>query len=159
MGFFTSGEKAANRQRDLLGRKAQEQLSSTAIGGQFQGFQRQFNPIMAQMAQGAAVGANMDTQALQAGLARQGLGGTGLGAALGSGLRSGATFQTNQLRAKLLSDLFGAAVQTNVRKAGTFMQSAGMVQAEPSGFQQTMQVAQAGANLATLQNFNNPFTG
>ena len=147
MGFFTSGEKTANRQRVSLGQQAQQALGAGAIGQQFQGFQSQFNPIIAQMAQGAAVGANMDTQSLQAGLARQGLGGTGLGAALGAGLRSGATFQTNQLRAKLLADLFGQAVGTQTSKAQGFLTTAGQIQAAPSGFQQTMGVLQTAGNI------------
>ena len=147
MGFFTSGEKVANRQRTDLGLRAVGELGASAINSQFAGLQQSFNPILAQMAQGAAVGANMDTQSLQANLARQGLGGTGLGAALGAGLRSGATFQTNQLRAKLLSDLFGAAVQTQGQRAQSFLTTAGQLQAEPSGFQQTAGVIGAVGNV------------
>ncbi len=163
MGFFTSGEKTANRERVALGRQAQQALGSQAIGEQFRGFQSQFNPILAQMAQGAQVGANMDTQSLQANLARQGLGGTGLGAALGSGLRSGATFQTNQLRAKLLSDLFGQAVGTQTSRAQGFLTTAGQLQAAPSGFQQTLQGLQVAGNVVgsfgALGGLPNPFGG
>ena len=138
MGYFTSGEKGLNDKIDLYQRKALGELGTGNISRIFSGLQQNFSPMLAQMAQGAQVGANMDTQSMQANLARQGLGGTGLGVALGGGLRSGANFQTNQLRAKLLADLFGQAQGLAGARANTFMQAGSQFQAEPGGFQQTM---------------------
>jgi len=151
-GLFDDGAEEANRQRIRLAQVASKELNADTINAQFGTMARGFSPIMAQMAQGAAVGANMDTQGLQANLARQGLGGTGLGAALGGGLRSGATFQTNQLRARLLSDLYGSAVQTQAAKAGIW---AGVqVGQEPSAgsrvFRGAVQGAGAGFQTASL---------
>ena len=147
MGFFTPGETEANRRRTDLGLRAVGELGASAINSQFAGLQKSFSPILSQMAQGAAIGANMETQALQANLARQGLGGTGLGSALGSGMRSGATFQTNILRSKLLSELFGKAVGTQTQRAGAFLNTAGLIKKEASGFQQTVGALGVAGNL------------
>ena len=148
MGYFTSGEKELNDKIDVYQRKALGELGTDNINRIFGGLQQSFNPMLAQMAQGAQVGANMDTQSMQANLARQGLGGTGLGMALGGGLRSGANFQTNQLRAKLMSDLFGQAQGIAGARSNTFMQAGGLFQAEPSGMQQTQEVLKTGAAVA-----------
>lgn len=147
MGYFTSGEKELNDKIDVYQRKALGELGTDNINRIFGGLQQSFNPMLAQMAQGAQVGANMDTQGIQANLARQGLGGTGLGVALGGGLRSGANFQTNQLRAKLMSDLFGQAQNLAGARSDTFMNSARMFQVEPSGAQQTQAYVKGNAEI------------
>lgn len=65
-----------------------------------------------------ALGAMQAAQSGQANLARLGLGGTGLGSALGSGLQAGAALQTNALRARMLQDLQREAANAQLTRAG-----------------------------------------
>ena len=120
------GGDNGNYGRELKAQRDQalKDLGVGRISNTFRGFAGLMDPYMSAMGEAAQVGANMDQQALQASMARQGLGGSGLGAALGAGLRSGATFQSNQLRARLLSDMFGAAQQNALARANVRMQQA-----------------------------------
>lgn len=148
--LFGDGSGDYNREVKAAGDWAIFELGQGAIGRRFQGLQDTYAPMLAQMSQAAQVGANMDTQSMQANLARQGLGGTGLGAALGGGLRSGATFQTNQLRARLAAEAMQQAIGLQQNMASTILGRATGQVPEAGAWQSTvMPAAQAAGSMMT----------
>ena len=80
-------------------------------------FQQQMAPTFNVLGQQASLQGQQAAQGLQAGLGRLGLGATGLGASLGSGIQAGAAFQANALRARMMQDLFGEAINTQMGRA------------------------------------------
>jgi hypothetical protein len=118
---FGDGSGDYNREVKAAGDWALFELGQGAIGRRFEGLQDTYAPMLAQMSQASQIGANMDTQSMQANLARQGLGGSGLGTALGAGLRTGATFQTNQLRARLAAEAMQQAIGLQQNTASMIM--------------------------------------
>ena len=149
MGVFSDGTGDYNRelkaQRD---RVLREELTSAAIGRSFEDFQGMYAPMLGQMSQAAAVGANMDTQSMQANLARQGLGGTGIGAALGSGLRTGANFAVNNLRARMAQEAMQSALGLRSARANTLMSQAMNMKPEMGAGQYWMQTGLQTAGVA-----------
>lgn len=139
MSLFGSGAGDYNREVKAAGDYALWKLGPEAIANRFAATQSLFAPMLQGMGQAAQVGANMDIQGLQANLARQGLGGSGLGAALGSGIRTGATFQMNQLRAQLAMEALRQSIGLQQAGANIIMQRA------------TGQVPEAGAYQTAIQ--------
>ena len=115
----SKGFKQRQYMRDLA-YGAMGMLSPGAIGSQFQGLQQQASPFLNQMLASQSLQGQMQANSAMANLGRAGLGSTGLGAALGSGLQAGSAFQGNQLRARLFSDLFNQAQNTQLQKANIF---------------------------------------
>lgn len=154
MSLFGSGAGDYNREVKAAGDWAVFELGQGAISRRYQGMQDLFAPMLQGMGQAAQVGANMDIQGLQANLARQGLGGSGLGAALGSGIRTGATFQMNQLRAQLAMEALRQSIGLQQMKANTIMQrAAGQVPeagAYQTAIQPVLQTAGYAAETASL---------
>ena len=157
--LFGSGAEDYNKNLDQAWRGAlQNELTTNAIGQSFNDFQDMYratlDPALATLAQGAQVGANMDTQAIQANMARQGLGGSGLGAALGAGLRTGATLavgqQQNALRLRMAQEAMGQAVGLRRARAGITMEGALGRQLEPGLGREMLQMAGSVAQTAGL---------
>lgn len=140
MGWFSSGVGDYNRelkaQRDAI---LSNELTTGAIRQSFEQFQDMYAPMMSQMGTAAAVGAMADTQTMQARMARMGLGGSGIGLAMGAGLRTGATMAGNRLRAQMAQDAMSQAYQLRASRANTMMQQALGMQPEAGPGAQAMQ--------------------
>lgn len=145
IGNFLGGDtqedmvKEGNRQRLAQADRADKRLKALdGIQEQFLGLQQLMNPAMAGILQGNMLAANTAAGGLRAGLNRAGLGNTGLGMSLGAGLQAGATFQTNQLRYRMLQDLLNSAIQTNTAR-GSFMAGVPIQVPEMSGHAENFQ--------------------
>ena len=104
------------------------QMGAGEVGKQFQGLQGLYGSFFNQMAASQGLQGQAQANSAMANMGRMGLGGTGLGAALGSGLQAGSAFQGNQIRAKMLQELMGQAQNTQSMKANMMFQT-GMQQA------------------------------
>lgn len=126
-GLFGNQQAEAQRrqfrEQQALAREAAGFLSPEAIGGQFRGLQGLLQGDINAMVGGQVLAGQGAAQGIQGGLARAGLGNTGLGAALGAGVQAGAAFQGNQLRSRLLADLMGTAATTQAQR-GQFLMGA-----------------------------------
>ena len=117
------------------------------IQEQFLGLGQLMGPTLQSIFAGnAMIGRNAAT-GIQAGLNRAGFGNTGLGSVLGQGALAGANFQNNQLRARMMQDLLGSAIQTNTAR-GSFM--AGIPIQTPSMSSGTEYMQRAGSVLQIL---------
>lgn len=125
-GIF--GSKAAREQafkqrqheRDM-GYAAMSLFDNDEIQGRFNFINNLLGGSFNQMAASNALAGQTAAGALQAGLSRAGLGGTGLGAALGAGARAGATFQTNNLRARLNQEALASAIGVQGQAASALL--------------------------------------
>lgn len=115
-------QEAVNERRISFARRGANMLAPTDPDfiGQFQGLQGLASPFLNQIMAGQDLAGQQAAQSAQAGLARAGLGSTGLGASLGAGLRAGAAFQGNQLRARMLMDLLGMTQNIQAQR-GSFL--------------------------------------
>lgn len=130
--------RKGNQQRMAQAEKGQQMLSAESLAEQFRGLQDILGPSLNQISLGNLLAAQTAAGGMQAGLRRMGLGNTGLGMALGGGLQAGATFQTNQLRARMLQDLLNSAIQTNTAR-GSFMAGVPIQVPEMSGHAENFQ--------------------
>ena len=117
----SKGFKQRQHMRDTFA-GASQMLGADAVGAQFRGLQGLASPFLNQMAASQGLQGQAQASSAMANMSRMGLGGTGLGAALGSGLQAGSAFQGNQLRARMFQDLLGQAQQTQGQRANMFFQ-------------------------------------
>ena len=78
-------------------------------------------PFMEAVAQANQLAGLAGAQRAQAGMSRMGLGNTGLGASMGAGLQAGASFQTNQLRARMQNEALQQAYGVAQGQANALM--------------------------------------
>jgi hypothetical protein len=121
-GFFQGREqrKAQESQQAATQQRINQVLQMTRpenFLGYLPGFQNAAAPWINAAGQSNYMAAQMAANSQQAGLARLGLGGTGLGSALGGGLLAGASFSTNALRARMMQDIFNEAIQAQMGRA------------------------------------------
>lgn len=117
----SKGFKQRQHMRDTFA-GASQMLGADALGAQFRGLQGLASPFLNQMAASQGLQGQAQAGTAMANMSRMGLGGTGLGAALGSGLQAGSAFQGNQLRARMFQDLLGQAQQTQAMRSNMFFQ-------------------------------------
>ena len=112
--------KDRQQRRDNL-QFALRQTDDIKIRNRFNELQNMQAPFLNTLLQSQGLAGQQSASALGAGLARQGLGSTGLGATLGAGLRAGSAFQGNQLRARMQQDLLGQALNIQQGRAASIM--------------------------------------
>lgn len=143
----------ANARADFRSSKAQKLLRADSLATQFGGLQEMFAPQISAMLEAQGLAGQASAYGAQAGLGRAGLGNTGLGSAIGAGLTAGSAFMGNQLRARMLQDLLGQAIQTNQMR-GQFIAGAPLMMAPQSG-----DAERAGRLGGTLLGIGGAFAG
>ena len=129
---FSSGANEANRLRMKNSRRGASFLTAGAISNTARGLIRERGDEFVALAEGAQVAGEIDSATIAQRMSEQGLAGTGLGAGIAGGLRSGNTFRANQLRAALTSEIYGQALQANTA-AGQMIANT-FIEAEPAAF-------------------------
>jgi hypothetical protein len=117
-GLFGGGGPKSGDISGALDLKAKQQLinrsanlmSNENIFQRFQGLEQQQGGFLNQLMADAGLSGQSQARGIQGGLARAGLGSTGLGAVLGQGAMQGANFQAQNLRAKMRQDLYSQAI-------------------------------------------------
>jgi hypothetical protein len=141
MGFidslFGSGAKQGNEIRNRNSREGASKLTAGAIGETARGLIGQRGSEFAAIGAAGQLGVEAQRGQLDARMAQQGLGGTGLGASFSGASRAGAAFQSNQLRAALSSEIYGQALQANTA-AGQMIAST-FIENEPAAFGTALQ--------------------
>ena len=121
MGAFSESQGFSERQnqREQFER-GKNALDPKRQGNRFRALMEEFSPQLGQLTSFLSQGSQVAGQAVQANFARAGLGNTGLGSALSTGIAQGTAIAGGGIRARILQDLFDQAGATQSQIANAY---------------------------------------